>query len=391
MNPHRAARRRGSILVLALLASAAASIAGMWLITTSDLRVRANRYLVIASDASRIATSGLQFARIQLDRNMGWSGANIATPIDGWSGRMLIASQPTTWSCAHVSITGFLNSGQQSVHANLRAVPHPTLDYNFASGTTVTFTDAVVAGRFRANGAVNCVGNVDFSGVITTPSGSSVSGQIDSTQVVYAQSALSQPTVSLSTYQSISSPMLGVPRQPGNGPYLFDHVSLTPSANPYGGTNASGAYLFDAGGANVTIQDVYLRGTLTILNAGTVQVGNGFNADRVDASLATIVVQGAIDMHLETDLNETYLLTDLNGDGDMLDVFTPQVTGLVFATGDFKGTYGGRINGSVLAHAIEIVGNCDVGECASLLTQPVREFITHGPWEIVVGSIGSGT
>ena len=57
MKHTNARRARGSVLVLALMVSAAAAIAGMWMVLSSYLRVRANRYLVRASDATRVARS----------------------------------------------------------------------------------------------------------------------------------------------------------------------------------------------------------------------------------------------------------------------------------------------------------------------------------------------
>jgi hypothetical protein len=384
-------RDRGSVLVLALLVSAASAIAGMWMVLTSDLRARANRYLARAGDATRFAIAGLELARLELGNNSEWDGDTFPVgPKGGSAGTATVAAEPVGFARSEVSSVGALADTTQTVIAELRAPFDPSLEFNVVSGSTITIRQAVCGGHLRANGNVTTDGTIAFSGTLETTTGSSVSDAIASSQVAFVNGTLAPPPFAIEELLDFASPLVGVPFDSALAALLVDRTSLTPAFNPYGAENALGAYSLDAGGGNVVLRDLYVRGMLVIKNATLVTVTRGYRHERVETSLPTLVVQGALDLKLEASLDEPALFTDLNGDGDMLDSFPPAVIGIVRASGAMTLPYGGTIQGSALGSSVTIVGATTFSNDAQLATQPVRGYIEPGAYDIVAGTIGEG-
>jgi hypothetical protein len=98
-------------------------------------------------------------------------------------------------------------------------------------------------------------------------------------------------------------------------------------------------------------------------------VERGFYLRRADASLASLLVTGNLDLRLETALFEAALLMDLNGDGDMLDVHPPSVAGIVWCSGALTLPYSGSLLGSAMGQSVKIVGNGVLADEPLLLTQ----------------------
>lgn len=380
-------RERGSVLVLALLVSAAASVAGMYMVLTSDLRMRANRYLSRAADASRVSLAGLHAARIQLGINPGWAGGSFADP-DLPSQGMSVTVISTGALTSQATCVGVVGDATQGIAADLMAVPDPALSFNLFSATTVDFDNVTCGGYIRANGDVIGTGEVDFSGTLETLAGSNVTSQIESRQTRYVSALLVPPPVSMAFYVARSSPLLGLPIDGETGALLVEDLSLRPDSNPYGATNPRGAYLIDASGQKVEIRNVYVEGMLVVRGATNILIEQGFHLERVDIGLASIVADGPIDLRLQNSLDETVSLIDFNGDADLFDLFQPSIEGIVYTTADFEGPQGGLIRGAVVANRIRLTGVPDLKDSSALNTQPVYEFTEPGSWDVVAGSIG---
>ena len=385
----RASRRRdrGSILVLALLVSAAASVAGMYMVLTSDLRVRANRYLSRAADASRVALSGLQPSREHLAGNPGWTGADFSDPVEP-SQSVSVSVVSTGIYRARATCLGVVGDATQGIAADLRAVPHKSIDFNVFSATTVEFDNASTGGYVRANGDVTAVGSIDFSGNLETTSGSAVTIQIPSEQIRLDPDPMLPPPASVPYYASLASPLVLLPIDIDTGALVLENQTLRPNFNPFGATNPNGAYLIDAGGLNVIVRNVYIEGLLVIRNSPLVLIEQGFHLERVEQGLASLMVEGGLDLRLQNPLDETSSLIDYNGDGDLFDLFLPSVEGIVYASGLFEGPYGGTIAGAIVAGQVRIKGMPNLIDSTALDSQPVYEFIEQGSWDVVAGSIG---
>lgn len=385
MNPRH--RDRGSILVLALLTSAAASIAGMYLVLTADLRTRASRYLVRSADASRVALSGVQLARQRLGVDGNWTGSVVVDPVDSSQTVTVVAATMGEY-LASVNSVGAIGDATQTVTADLRAVPHPAIGFRAFSATTIEFVDATVGGFLRANGDVTVTGSLDFFGALVTTDGSTVDGAVPPQQIEFVPTTMLRPAASLSTYSSLSSPLVGVPLD--SGKYVLEGVAFRPDSNPYGGVNTAGAYVFDAGGTEVILRDVYVSGCLTFTSCPKVTVEYGYHHERSDASLASLLCDGDLEIVFGDALSELVFLTDFNGDGDLVDVHPASIEGVIWVGGTFEGGGGGKMQGALLANRVILAGGVDLAGSSLLSTQPVREFIEPGVWDIVPGSVGKG-
>lgn len=362
------------------------------MVLTADLRVRANRYLSRASDAARVALSGLELARVRLGDDRFFDGGNYAIGTDGdVTSNVSITTEKLSDYRIRVATSGAQGDSTQSVLAELKAPSKQVLDFNIVSAGSVTFVDTTIGGHVRANGSVTTSGNVDFSGTIETLTGSTVSSSFVAGQVAYVSESLPPPALSLTTLENFCSPIVGAPLSNDRSTIQLHSFRLSPSYNPWGNTNARGAYVLDADQKNVSIQDGFVRGMLLILNAGTVTVEHGYSHWRQDASLPTLVVQGNLDLKLELSMSEAATLTDLNGDGDLLDLFEPRLDGIVQATGELTLPYGGTLSGCALGNSVKLVGYSTVLKCAELDAEPVHEYTEAGAWEIVAGSVEEGS
>lgn len=375
--------------MLALLVSATASIAGMYLVLTADLKLRSSRYLVRAADASRVALSGLQVSRDRLGQDPGWTGATVSAP-ELTAQSVTITAESTGIYLASITSVGAVADATQMITAGVRAMADPVLDFNLYSRTTIAFQNAVAGGAYRCNSDVTVEGELDFYGTIVTVERRSVSPKVPPGQVLKVATAMNPPDVSISYYESGSTPLVSVPWDVDLDAYLLERISLRPNSNPYGGTNTFGAYSFNAGGKDLVIRDVYVAGCLLIQNCASVRVERGFHAIRSTPGIATLLTTCDLELRLESSLSEVLLMTDFNGDGDILDVFNPYVEGVVFVQGEFKGTYGGVIDGCVVCTSAVLAGTVDLGDSPVLGVQPVVGFIEPGPWGVVAGSIGEG-
>lgn len=387
---HARSGERGSILVLALLVSAASAIAGMWMVLTSDLGVRRNRYLVRAFEASRVSQGGLQLARERLGADPAWTSAIVTDPVDPTQ-VLTVSVQSVAYKYVQATSVGAVADSTQIVTADLRAVSHPSLWYQAVSSGTITFLDSTVGGFLRANSNVLGEGDVDFSGSVETMDRATVTDQIDPKQVVKVSEALAPPPIPIDDYVRFSSPLLSLPYDDDEEAYVLEKSSLTPLSNPFGAANAEGAYSIDGKGAAVVLRDVYIVGSLTIYNVTEVRIERGYSHRNAVAYLATLLVEGPILMSLESPLVELVEAYDYNQDGDLLDVHPPEVEGVIHAYGSFTGPYGGTVRGVILANEVLIGGNASLQASPSLLTQPIVGYVLPGSWEIVAGSIGRGS
>lgn len=380
-------RDLGSVLILALLVSAAGSIAGMYMVLRWDLISRANRYLGRAADASRLGLAGLQAARERLDSDPGWTGGALSDPT--LNGQTINVSMTSLGIYrARASSTGAVGDATQTIVGDLRAVSHRSVAYSVYSATTVEFDNATVGGYVRANGDVTAIGELDFSGNLQTLDGSAVPGDIDSSQVVFVQDPLGSPSIAFTQYISGATPLLGLPIEMGTGAILLENTSLRPDNNPFGGTNAFGAYLIDAGGQPVVIRDVYVLGCLLIRGASSTLIEQGYHHNRAELGLASIITDGPLEVRLENALNESDLWIDYNGDGDLLDSFAPSIEGVVCTMSTFVGPFGGTVSGTILGYQVTITGMPTLEKTSAIPSNPVVGFIEPGPWDLVAGSIG---
>ncbi|MBK6940607.1 MAG: hypothetical protein IPH13_10465 [Planctomycetes bacterium] len=386
--PAKRSRKTGSILVLALIVSATASIAGMHLMIVSDLRLRRSYALARIQDAVRVSSSGLQYARSRLGISAGYQGGSVVDP-EFPQATFVLDVEPAGVLKAHATSTGTFGDATFATNADLIAPPHPALGFNVFSASTIHLHDTTLKGYLRANGNVTGEGVVDFFGALMTTSGSSVTAQIAPGQIEFVPESMAAPTLPFSAYQSLAATLIDPPIVQGK--VCIKGVAFRPNHNPYGSTNARGAYVFDAGHRSVELLDVYVDGTLTILNAGSVTIGQGCHFVAFDPALATLLVEGDLEVQLQDDLRESSLAVDLNGDGDLVDVFAPRLEGVVGTSGSLEIVGTGTLKGCFIAESVTIEGYPTIESASSFKSQPVEGFVVPGPWNVLAGTIQQGT
>ena len=154
--------------------------------------------------------------------------------------------------------------------------------------------------------------------------------------------------------------------------------------NPFGVTsNASGIYVLNCGGADLTISDSMIVGTLIVQSVGTVRVGSGPIQWRpAKPGMPALIVDGDVvlsfgrngltERELGVNLNPTSS-PDENGstDSSQNDTYLPELRGLVFASGDVTMAGDLCLNGSVLAgDDIVIQERVNFGQAPQYLTIP---------------------
>lgn len=385
--PAKRSRKTGSILVLALIVSATASIAGMHLMIVSDLRLRRSYALARIQDAVRVSSSGLQYARSRLGISAGYQGGSVVDP-EFAQAAFVLDVDPVGVLKVHASSTGTFGDATFATNADLIAPPHPALVFNVFSASSIHLHDTTLKGYLRANGNVTAEGVVDFFGALMTTSGSNVTAQIAPGQIEFVPEAMAAPTLPFASYQSLAATLIDPPIV--NGKVCIKGVALRPNSNPYGSTNARGAYVLDAGNRGVDLLDVYVNGTLTILNASGVTIGQGCHFVAFDPALATLLVQGGLKAQLQDDLRESSLTVDLNGDGDLIDVFPPRLEGVIGVSGSLEIVGAGTLKGCFIGQTVTLEGYPKIEFAPSFKSQPIEGFVVPGPWNILAGTIQQG-
>lgn len=381
-------RKNGSILVLALIVSATASIAGMHLMIVSDLRVRRSYALARIQESVRVSSSGLQYARGRLGISAGYEGGDVTDPAFPQA-TFTLEVEPAGILKVHATSTGTFGDATSASHADLIAPGHPALGFSVFSASTIHLDDVTLKGYLRANGNVTAHGVVDFFGALMTTTGSNVTAQIAPGQVEFVPQAMTPPTLPIASYQSLSATLIDPPVVQGK--VCLKGIALRPDHNPYGSTNARGAYVLDAGHRSVELLDLYVNGSLTILNTHNVTIGQGCHFVPFDPALATLLVDGDLNAQMQDDLREASLAVDLNGDGDLIDVFAPRCEGVIGVSGALAITGSGTLKGAFIAESVTLEGYPKFEIAQSFKSQPVEGFVVPGPWNILSGTIQQGT
>ncbi len=225
----------------------------------------------------------------------------------------------------------------------------------------------------------------EFSLILTTTNGTSTTTWTSSSVApgwYYWNYQTIAATVTPSWTGRLTSAVLKI-RTSGSGsagtqPFLVDNVSVkvtsspsgkviyrtvvSPSTNPFGVTaNSQGIYVIDMSGADLTISDCMIVGTLVVKNAGTVTVGTGPVQWRpAKPGLPSLIVDGNVILSssrvalTERELGVNFNPTgtpDENGvqESNLNDSYRSWIRGLVYASNDltFRGDV--RLQGCALA------------------------------------------
>ncbi len=253
---------------------------------------------------------------------------------------------------ARLLVTATCSGASRKLQAALMPRPHAALKY-CCFGTTAD--DMEFKGTARVYSPVRSHGKIRGAAGVTSSADASyetMSGYTIESPLApkyYTTTAISPPSVNLSWYLAQATPITGT----SGATCKLQGYNLTPTSNPTGTLNANGVYSLDAGGRDVLIENLHLRGTLIIYNAPsrtiTFQKGlwiepgpmgypvllldNPSNDTAIDPDASLTELTSSLVVLNLLGINITLATSvDFNEDGDVLDVFTTSVRGLVWAS-----------------------------------------------------------
>ncbi len=282
---------------------------------------------------------------------------------------------------ARVLAVGTYSGATRRVEAAVLPIPHPALSYAaFGTGTAdMDFRGgSSVRAGIRSHGRIRRIG--DSAGAagawFETMSGYAIDPSLQPQR--YVTAAIPAPTVPLATYLAMATPITGTV----GSQCQLKGFNLTPASNPLGSPNAGGMYALDAGGRDVVLEDVHVRGTLIIHNASgrsvtlqrsfwietgplgyPVLLVNNPGGTMSIAPTTAAVTEATTQLVLVVSGANTVVATgiDFNEDGDRFDSFSTSLRGLVWCGGSrvevkngpwsFQGCV---INGNILFDAMQV-------------------------------------
>ena len=146
-------------------------------------------------------------------------------------------------------------------------------------------------------------------------------------------------------------------------PYVatIDKVVLAPGCNPWGIGDPNGLYYIDTGGANVTIKNSRLNGTLIVkTGGGTLTVDTAAFFQNYRSDFPTLIVEGNVIINIQSCsvmLSEVTNAANYNPvgasyegiyDSDMLDTYPNEIRGLIHINGSLSLQQSARIVGTVI-------------------------------------------
>jgi hypothetical protein len=207
-----------------------------------------------------------------------------------------------------------------------------------------------------------------------------------------ASAAITAPTPDLTFYTNQATALSATT---GNGGrFNMINVNLTPTANSTGSVNPKGIYWINAGGKEVRLEYMHLKGTLVITNAVTlVYFDKACWFEPASSGYPVLLIEAGnnpvqIAFPAADSLSESATGIDFNEDGDKLDTFNPAVTGVVWTNSSSVslGSTAWDFTGCLIGKTISVSGGVRLKPDASLATKLIPGF-TDGKMHLVRGSV----
>lgn len=408
----RAARppaRRAAVYILVLAATALISVMVLGGMAVQRVQRRTAEVTADAAAARELARSAVDVGLELIRSDANWRATRgEGTWLNGVrrnSGAFsLFASDPVDDDVANnpddpLTLRGVGQQGQaeQLIEVTLSAVYTPLLSIQGAlhAGGALSFaigSSATARGTFSTNlGATATLATVTapVEAATTVLGATFVSGARSAAGVrAMPDAGLVAEYVKLATPIAYASLPFGTLRR----------VLLSPGNNPFGPTNPLGVYVIDCGGADLSVQDCRIVGTLIVRNPGA---GSGFtrsiNAEAAMPGMPLLLVQGNLQLNTSSGaLSEASILQNLNPDhtpyrgqsnATSLDSFPSQLRGLVYATGNLNIQGSVNVQGALLcAGDASIAGSITVTHDESLTSVPPAHFRTGPVMTVVPGT-----
>ncbi|HEY3242107.1 MAG TPA: hypothetical protein VGM03_02050 [Phycisphaerae bacterium] len=411
--PNRGRHRGLALYATTLLISLLVTGAGLSLVTLQMIHRRLQRGILLNTQASLSAGAGMDYVFWSFASDPNWrSNWNAGQTYDlsslgmGTLSAVLTDSDSnlrnndtdTATATATSSVSAILAGQTTTARHRLRftASPgvSPALAYTVFSRDTVAFSASVsIAAPIRGHGNITD----DLSAVISSgASFETVAPGVISANLIpahYASAAITAPTPDLTFYTSQATPVTATATSGGR--FNFMKVNLTPTSNSTGAAiNSKGVYWINAGGKEVRMEYVHVKGTLIITNVATQvymdkaclfeSAGFGYPVLLIDAGSNPVNIafpSGDV-------LNESGDSLDYNGDGDQADSISPGITGVVWCNSSSValGSSAYDFKGCLIGNAISVSGGVRLKYDSALSTTLMPGF-TDGKMHLVRGSV----
>ena len=404
----RPSTRRGSIYLLVIIVSAILTTIGLTTIAVVARELQSSRLVGSVGKARMLAVSGVDLAGHRLTNTPDWRTLYASTPIVDaeaiGSGIVTV-----TWSAldaaplSPVSVLAEATVGEAtqlvSVTFQPRAVPFDTLSRAVHVAGDAVFNRAIVYADapIAANNNIIAISSEIDADVEATGNinGGSYLGLTTS-----GTALLSVPApVLFADYaaRAVHIPFASLPAG------RIDNVVLSPGNQPYTGvTHPAGLYVIDCQGANITVRNCRIVGTLILLNVGaSSRISQAVLMEPARPGEPTLLVQGSITIRLRQFLlSELDLGTNFNPvgspyegveDSTIDDRYPSEIRGLTYVSGTLSCLDRAVFDGVVLAGRLECSDTFIVRHDRAIQKTPPDGFVDQyiytaqpGTWEKAV-------
>lgn len=362
--------RRGSAYLAIVGATMLVAVIGFAAVTAARVQLRTAERGGDVQAARANARSGIQLARLQIDRDPAWrtkrpSGVWIdRAPLDKAGGAVTVeVTDPTDNNLANwdtdpvvITATGFAGAATQVERITLVARRAPLDCLNVAALADGAFT--------LNNGTLTCNHTVATNANFTTTGSSRVDCRVEAVGLITGSGYLGSrvtdvPRRSTPDEQLVFDTYLAAATWINYGSLaagVMQDVLLSPQSNPYGAsTNPQGVYAIDCAGRTFVLRNARVAGTLILVNPRSdSRIEGAVNVAPAIANFPCLLVRGPLSFqHGGSALVESagrnfnppgtpYSGTSNN---TFADSYPSQVRGLVYVTGAATLSGQGRIEG----------------------------------------------
>lgn len=174
--------------------------------------------------------------------------------------------------------------------------------------------------------------------------------------------------------------------------FLVEDEIISPTWNPYGFANSNGIYYIE-GDRAVRFRRCHITATIVIATGKKVYFDEATVHAPAFSYYPALLSDNEVHYAFDRNLSEAKSDVDFNGDGDKADVFTPSISGVVFARKRIEGLQksGGtnivRFKGAFISEKIVLVGSgCIFEQDPSLASNLVSQFQGDG-LKLIRGSL----
>jgi hypothetical protein len=401
-------RRRGIILVAALILLAGMSVVVIALAYEVSMDLKMNAHLTDGEQALECARAGIDNLIYIADHDSNWrtncpNGAWITDkPLgDGSFNASGTDDDGDLTDCpidlVSARSVGTYNGATRTVTATLTPPPHEAMMYlaqaaNGAKDIEIRNAPRIYGDLCAADHVEIKEGSApDFRGDVYVLDPGKVSAALDDddTDILTLSSDPVQPTVDYTWFiargAQISPPVV-------DGKYVIADKVISPDTNPHGFSNANGVY-YVQGDKELRIVRCHITATLVFAINRKIYFEKAVVHAPAVPYYPALVTDKEVYYSLDQNLSETESGIDFNADGDTSDVFTPTVRGVVYAKSRIEGLQcdGGtnvvRFKGALISDKIVLIGSgCIFEQDPALSTNLVNQFQGSG-LRLVPGSL----